>query len=79
MHWRMRGLATYSLEPTYLAPHPLLQGGVSEQEVQLTFDDLFGGGGSLFDEKQLTIVIGVASGVALILLVLLIILCCCCR
>ena len=55
-------------------------GGVSEMEVTLTFDSPGSVGGILpLDEKQLTIVIGVASGVLLILIVLLIILCCCCR
>ena len=55
-------------------------GGVSEKEVTLTFDSPGSVGGILpLDEKQLTIVIGVASGVLLILIVLLIILCCCCR
>ena len=55
-------------------------GGVSEKEVTLTFDSPGSVVGILpLDEKQLTIVIGVASGVLLILIVLLIILCCCCR
>ena len=55
-------------------------GGVSEKEVTLTFDSPGSVGGILpLDEKQLTIVIGVASGVLLILIVLLIIICCCCR
>ena len=55
-------------------------GGVSEEEVTLTFDSPGSVGGILpLDEKQLTIIIGVASGVLLILIVLLIILCCCCR
>ena len=55
-------------------------GGVSEEEVTLTFDSPGSVGGFLdLDEKQLTIIIGVACGVLLILTVLLIIICCCCR
>jgi leucine-rich repeat/fibronectin type-III domain-containing protein 4 len=53
-------------------------GGVSEMEVKLTFDS-GSAAGLPFDEKELTIIIGVASGVLLILLVLLLLLCCCCR
>ena len=55
-------------------------GGVSEKEVQLTFDSpLTPFPGLPFDEKQLTIIIGVASGALFILIIILIVLCCCCR
>merc|ERR1719458_1522915 len=56
-------------------------GGMSEDQVVLTFDNPGGGGGFLkgIGERELTIIIGVACGVLLILAVLLILICCCCR
>jgi len=56
-------------------------GGMSEDQVVLTFDNPGGGGGFLkgIGEKELTIIIGVACGILLILAVLLILICCCCR
>jgi hypothetical protein len=53
---------------------------VSKKEVHLTFDSpLTPFPGLPFDEKQLTIIIGVLSGALFIYIIILIVLCCCCR